>query len=91
VGCIFSSGGRIVPRRSSDLEWEITPNSLEIYHRGFLSPDLPFGMIFSGLEAISLEAEFAWFLQPERAHLAREGSTYSLGSWISSVFSLGDS
>ena len=36
----FSLGGHIVPRGSSDLEWEITPNRLETYHRGFLVPDL---------------------------------------------------
>jgi hypothetical protein len=46
---------------------------------------------FSGLEAISWEAEFVVVPTARKAHLAREGSTYSLGSWVSSVFSLEDS
>jgi len=35
LGCIFFYGGRIVPRRYSDLVRDITPNSLKIYHTGF--------------------------------------------------------
>jgi hypothetical protein len=42
----FSSGGRIVHSGSRELEREITPNSLEVHQRVYLTPDLHLGTWF---------------------------------------------
>jgi hypothetical protein len=59
------------------MEGKIIPNSLDIWHRGFLSLICLFAFDFSGLEAISSEVKFAVAPTAKKDALAREDSTYS--------------
>jgi hypothetical protein len=70
------------------LEGKIIPNSLELWHRVFLSPDLHLAFDFSGLEAIFLEAEIlACYSQKGRILLERVAHTaWDLGYLLYSAW-----
>jgi hypothetical protein len=55
---------------SCELEWEITPNSLEVHQRVSLTPDLHFGTWFQWFGSHLQGGRIIGLLQLVRAHLS---------------------
>jgi hypothetical protein len=68
---------------SCELEWEITPNSLEVHQRVSLTPNLLFGTWFQWFGGHLQRGRILGLLQPVRGALCREDITFQLGtSWV---------